>query len=496
MNAYGGNGGVADVLLRDLSISSKHFKDLFVASYFHMTDDYFLMNMSHSYASFVRNYLLNNFDVLDANTLLKYLNYLSEIKLRNVVIDRSIAMFKFVKPQFKFVCQHNNLNILKFDDKVYVRPGIPIYATNLFVNEPGAFRLIMYREFSKVYSDRNFVSNSDTHCLLDGSDGYVFESAYLDWCGVRMCHEVKTNYAAPSHPYRLYLVGEAMAKHFIENHIRFSDLGKDSYILRNFYKGSPLYKMNLKIGNSKKFVTRKPNQLFEELRTELDTHSTHIKFIQRDYIYDADFPEDVLDVLDNYMTETSVYKFITKFNEPGERNERGAHNEIVVDRYAVNRYCKLYVRIGVNDKFPSLRYNDPSYIMVRPDTIQIKGTLNAFYVPNGRSFAILANNSLIGSTVMLEFSLSLIPYAHNSPPRRLQADTFVVDKTQKLYLTKIVFGDTVPAYLLIRGDYESSFRSLNELKNTWVLNTLIKLLITPDIVARSLDIVNYNLRGV
>ncbi|QWO71541.1 p49 [Orgyia pseudotsugata single capsid nuclopolyhedrovirus] len=492
MNAAHGGG---EATLRDVSISAKYFKNLFVASYFHMADDHYITNMSHMYASFVRNYLMNNFDVLDSNTLLKYLDYLNEIKLRNIVVDRSVAMFKFVKPQFKFVCQHNSLNILKFDDKVYVKPGVPIYATNLFVQEPNLFRLIMYREFSKVYNERNFVSNSETHCLLDGSDGYVFESAYLDWCGVRMCHEVKTDYVTPSHPYRLYLVGEAMAKHFIDNHIRFTNIGRNNYVLRNFYKGSPLFKMNLKIGNSKKFVTRKPNKLFEELRTELDTHSTHIKFIQRDYIYDADFPDDLLDVLDNYMTETSVYKFITKFNEPGELNERGAHNEIVVDRYAVNRYCKLYVRINVGDKFPSLRYNDPSYIMVRPDTVQIKGTLNAFYVSKIRSLAILANNSLFGSTELLEFTPALIPYAHNSPPKRLQSDTYVVDKTQKLYLTKIVFGDTVPAYLLIRGDYESSFKSLNELKNTWVLNTLIKLLITPDIVSRSLDIVNYNLRS-
>ncbi|RTL85772.1 hypothetical protein EJV44_24820, partial [Ancylobacter aquaticus] len=37
----------------------------------------------------------------------------------------------------------------------------------------------------------------------------------------------------------------------------------------------------------------------------------------------------------------------------------------------------------------------------------------------------------------------------------------------------------IPAYLLIRGDYESSFKTLDHLKNPWVENTLLKLLNTP-----------------
>jgi hypothetical protein len=383
------------------------------------------------------------------------------------------------------VCARNKIDIIEFDAKIYIKPKSPIYATNLFVNDPKQFRLILYQEFSKVFNDRQFVNNGDYHCIIDGSEGYIFEDAYIDWCGIRMCSvpKVESNH----YPYRLYLIGEPMAQHFIRNNI--SMLNGSDYILKNFHKGLPLFRNNYRVINSKKFTTRKPNQLFAEMKAELDTQTNFIKFIQRDYIYDANFPEDLLDVLNDYMTNTSHYKFISVFIEP-KMKLGNSYSEIVVDRYAVNKYRKLNIKSEPNTLFPALRYNEPTYIFIRSDIKQIKGTLNAFFVPKERLLVILANNSLFGSTELIHFERQkspdglvaydrrLLPYRQFSPPHVLTLDTYIIDARQNLYLTKHIFGNTIPAYLIIRGDYESSqFQTLNNLKNPWVKNTLLKLFI-------------------
>ncbi|AGR56762.1 p49 [Hemileuca sp. nucleopolyhedrovirus] len=484
------------VLNEKYSLEPRQYKYLFLATYFQLTD---YEHISVEAKPFIGQYLKNNFDKLDENVLIRYLSYMESMKVRNLVADRNVDMFKYIKPQFKFTCSKNNLDILRFDDKVYIQYETPIYATNMFVADPSKFRVLMYKEFSQVFNERHFVNNSDTYCLINGTVGYVFEDAYLDWCGVRMCSASNKTVNESKRPFRLYLVGDVMARHFTENNIIFENT--DDFKLKNFHKGLPLFRNNYRVINSKKFVTKKPNKVFDEIRTELNTHSAYVKLIQRDYIYDAEFNDDLLELLNDYMTETALYKFITKFNENDnmlqqQQTQRyNVYNEIVVDRYAANRYRKLNIKIDAITRFPSLRGDQPSHIMIHPDMIQIKGTLNAFYVPKIRIFVILANNSLFGSTEMLEFSPDLIQYTHNSPPKRLQKDTFIVNKTQKLYLTKFIFADTVPAYLLIRGDYESSFKSLNELKNTWVQNTLLKILITPDFVDRSLELADYNLRN-
>ncbi|AGC36226.1 hypothetical protein TF1A_0011 [Chrysodeixis chalcites SNPV TF1-A] len=466
------------------TLEKKHMKHLFLASYFNLNNyDYLPVETT----AFIGDYLRNNFERLDDSTLLQYINYLNSIALKNLVVDNSADSFKYVKPQFKFICGRNNIDIIEFDSKVFIKPKTPIYATNLFVNDPKQFRLILYQEFSKVFNDRLFVNNGDTYCIIDGGEGYIFEDAYIDWCGIRMCSVPKVE--NDQYPYRLYLIGEPMAQHFIRNNITM--LAGSDYILKNFHKGLPLFRNNYRVINSKKFVTRKPNQLFAEMRAELDTHTNYIKFIQRDYIYDANFPEDLLDLLNDYMTNTSHYKFITKFIEPGIKMGN-SYSEIVVDRYAVNKYRKLNIKSEPNTLFPALRYNDPSYIFVRPDIKQIKGTLNAFFVPKERLLVILANSSLFGSTELIHFNKhrnlnelvhfdrSLLPYRQFSPPQVLTLDTYIIDASHKLYLTKHIFGNTVPAYLIIRGDYESSqFQDLKNLKNSWVLNTLLKLFIDP-----------------
>ncbi|BAC67275.1 hypothetical protein AhnVgp024 [Adoxophyes honmai nucleopolyhedrovirus] len=453
------------------TLDERQFKYLFLASYFELHDFDYIKSDAQL---FINDYLNNNFDALCEETLIAYLNYLHGMNLKFLTADRNIENFKYIKPQFRFESCRNNVDILEFDNKVYIQPNTAIYATNFFVKYPKDFRLNLYKEFSKVFNERNFVTNGETYCIMNGDNGYIFEEPYMDWSGVRMCTVSKIGNA--EFPYRLYLIGEEMAKHFSEFNIMF-EAPLRSAILKNFHKGLPLFRTNYRLINSKKFETDQPNKIFNEMAVELE-RTAYLKFIQRDYIYDANFPDDLLELLNEYMTKTAIYKFVTKFIEPNERSTN-YYSEIVIDRYAINKYRKLSIKIEPNTLFPSLRINDPSYIFVRPDIIQIKGTLNAFYVPKEKLFAILANNSLIGSTELLHFDINLIPYRQSAPPRRLELETFVVDKRQKLYLTKFIFGNIVPAYLLIRGDYESSFKSLDYLKNPWVENTLLKLLNVP-----------------
>ncbi|QEI03580.1 P49 [Rachiplusia nu nucleopolyhedrovirus] len=463
------------------SLERKYFKYLFVATYFDLNNYDYLPTEA---MAFISDYLRNRFENLNDATLVQYINYLSSINLKNLVVDNSPDVYKYVKPQFKFICNRNNVDIIEFDVKVYVKPKVPVYATNLFVKNPKQLRLILYQEFSKVFNDRHFVNYGDSHCIIDGSEGYLFEDAYVDWCGVTMCSVPKVE--PSNYPYRLYLIGEAMAQHFIRNNIEI--LAGADYVLKNFHKGLPLFRNNYRVINSKLFESRKPNKVFDEIKLELDTHTNFIKFIQRDYIYDANFPDDLLDVLNDYMTYTSLYKFITKFIDPGMRIGN-SYSEIVVDRYAVNKYRKLNIKSEPNTLFPSLRHNEPSYIFVRSDIKQIKGTLNAFFVPKERLLVVLAQNSLFGATEvihfekpkntlpgLLSFDKRLVPYRQFSPPQVLALDTYIISDKQKLYLTKHIFGNTVPAYLIIRGDYESSqFQTLNNLTNAWVKNTILKL---------------------
>lgn len=469
------------------TLTTKQLKYLFLASYFELENyDCFVSDV----APFVGEYLRNRFDELDDQVLLKFVDYLVAINLKNLIADRSVDVFRYCKPQFKYVCNRDRLDILDFSDKVYIQPGTPIYATNFFVKDPNSFRVLLYSEFSKIFDKRLFVSSGETHCLINGDAGYVFDSAYLDWCGVRMCSAPKVRQS--EYPHRLYLVGEAMARHFIENNISMPTNMKD-YKLKNFYKGLPLFKSNYRVINSKTFITSKPDKVFEEIGSELN--ATHVKFIQRDYIYDAAFPDDLLDLLNEYMTETALFKFIQKNQTPvGDvetaQNQGNFYSEIVVDRYAVDRYRKLNVRIHESTRYPSLRYNEPAYVFVRENFIQVKGTLNAFFIPNLRTYGILANNSLFGSNELIHFDLGLINYAQSAAPISVAAETYVVDRAAKLYLMKTTYDNVVPAYLLIRGDYESSFRSLHELKNTWVQNTILRLLISPEILDKSLKLDN------
>jgi Baculovirus Y142 protein len=450
------------------SLDQKHLKYLFLASYFQVN------NIDHIAAEarpFIGEYLRNNFAAIEDDSLLKYINYLNSMSLKHMVADRDVNMFKYIKPQFKFTCMRDNVDIIEFNKRVYIQPNTPIYATNFFVNDPQPFLLNFYSEFMKVFNERFFVSNDVLYTLIEGKEGFLFDNAYVDWSGVQMCTAPKVDTA--EYPFRLYLVGEPMAQHFLRHNITMPT--NLDFVIRNFYKGLPLVRNNFRIINSKHFTTQKPNVLFEEINLELDNSANYIKFIQRDYIYDAKFPDELLELLNDYMTRTSNYKFIMKFTEPNQKLA-SSYNEIIIDRYAVNKYRKLNIKNEVNNVLPTLRANDTSYVFVRPELIQIKGTLNAFYLPASQLVIILASNSLFGSTELLYFDYRLIPYRQFANPVVLNKDTYIVDGKHKIYLTKHIFGTSLPAYLIIRGDYESSqFRTLDHLKNPWVKNTLLKL---------------------
>nr|AIU57074.1 Ac-p49 [Autographa californica nucleopolyhedrovirus] len=470
-----------------LTLERDHFKYLFLTSYFDLKDN---EHVPSEPMAFIRNYLNCTFDLLDDAVLMNYFNYLQSMQLKHLVGSTSTNIFKFVKPQFRFVCDRTTVDILEFDTRMYIKPGTPVYATNLFTSNPRKMMAFLYAEFGKVFKNKIFVNINNYGCVLAGSAGFLFDDAYVDWNGVRMC-------AAPRldnnmHPFRLYLLGEDMAKHFVDNNIlpphpsnaKTRKINNSMFMLKNFYKGLPLFKSKYTVVNSTKIVTRKPNDIFNEIDKELNGNCPFIKFIQRDYIFDAQFPPDLLDLLNEYMTKSSIMKIITKFvieENPAMSGEMS--REIILDRYSVDNYRKLYIKMEITNQFPVMYDHESSYIFVSKDFLQLKGTMNAFYAPKQRILSILAVNRLFGATETIDFHPNLLVYRQSSPPPvRLTGDVYVVDKNEKVFLVKHVFSNTVPAYLLIRGDYESSseLKSLRDL-NPWVQNTLLKLLI-PDSV--------------
>ncbi|AFY62822.1 P49 [Philosamia cynthia ricini nucleopolyhedrovirus virus] len=460
-----------------IALPPSQFKYLFLCSYFDLKD---FSHVPAEAKAFISNYLDCNFRVLDDHTLQSYTVYLTSIQLRHLVNGPPDA-YKFIKPQFRFVCDRSAIDILEFDSRTYIKPGTPVFATNFFTSNPRKMTSFMYSEFTKVYKNRLFANTNNRGCVLAGAAGFLFEDAYVDWGGVRMCAAPRLN--NNHHPFRLYLLGEEMAAHFATNNVlpphpaNAARINNAMFMLKNYYKGLPLYRLQYQVVNSMKFSTHKPNEVFAEIDKELNSHSPFVKLIQRDYIYDAQFPADLLEVLNEYMTRSSVIKFITKFAMEEHASSNDMLREIVFDRYAVNEYRKLYIKMELTNVFPAMYDNESAYLFVNNDLMQLTGTLNAFYAPKLRILSILSVNRLFGATETLDFHPNLLVYRQNSPPVRLTGDVYAVDKSEKIFLVKHTFSNTVPAYLLVRSDYESAseLKSLRDL-NPWVQNTLLQLL--------------------
>ncbi|BBU37493.1 hypothetical protein [Choristoneura diversana nucleopolyhedrovirus] len=463
-----------------IALAQDQFKYLFLGSYFDLKD---FSHVPAEAKAFISNYLDCHFRVLDDGTLQNYIVYLKNIQLKHMMGGLLTPdVYKFIKPQFRFVCDRSTVDILEFDSRMYIKPGTPVYATNFFTSNPRKMTSFLYSEFIKVYKNRLFANTTNHGCVLAGAAGFVFDDAYVDWAGVRMC-------AAPRldnnrHPFRLYLLGEEMAAHFVAHNIlpphpaNATRINNSMFMLKNFYKGLPLYRLQYQVVNSMKFITRKPNNVFDEIDKELNSHSPFVKLIQRDYIYDAQFPTDLLEVLNEYMTKSSIMKFITKFAIEENAATNDMLREIVFDRYAVDCYRKLYIKMELTNVFPAMYDNESAYLFINRDLLQLTGTLNAFYAPKLRILSILSVNRLFGATETLDYHPNLLVYRQSSPPVRLTGDVYAVDKGKKIFLVKHTFSNTVPAYLLVRGDYESTseLKSLRDL-NPWVQNTLLELLI-------------------
>lgn len=463
-----------------IALAQDQFKYLFLGSYFDLKD---FTHVPAEARAFISNYLDCNFRVLDDGTLQNYINYLRGIQLKHMVSGSLTPdVYKFIKPQFRFVCERSTVDILEFDSRMYIKSGTPIYATNFFTSNPRKMTSFIYSQFIKVYKNRLFVNTTNHGCVLAGTAGFLFEDAYVDWAGVRMC-------AAPRldnnrHPSRLYLLGDEMATHFVVHNIlpphpaNAKRINNNMFMLKNFYKGLPLYRLQYQVVNSMKFVTNKPNKVFDEIDKELNGNLPFVKLIQRDYIYDAQFPGDLLEVLNEYMTKSSIMKYITKFAIEENSSSNDMMREIVFDRYAVNCYRKLYIKMELTNIFPAMYDNESAYLFINKNMLQLTGTMNAFYAPQQRILSILSVNRLFGATETLDYHPNLLYYHQSSPPVRLTVEMYIVDKGKKIFLVKHTFANTVPAYLLVRGDYESTseLKSLHDL-NPWVQNTLLKLLI-------------------
>ncbi|AAR28775.1 ORF11 [Leucania separata nucleopolyhedrovirus] len=431
-----------------LSLERNQLKYLFLATYFDLADT---QRLADETKPFIREFVLNNFRVINDDTLLKYLDYLHEIRLKHLVTDRSPNVFKYIKPQFKFICTRHHLSIMKISRGVFLKPNTTIYATNFFVTDDREFSVVMYKLFTGVFkNNRQFINNEMRHVVLGGQDGYVFAPAYIDWSGHQMC-QVDNYHANRTFPYRLYLIGEQMAQLFIKENIMFADEPNKRFLLKNFHKGLPMYKCNFEIINSRNFVTRKPNELFDQMQLELNKYSPYIKFIQRDYIYDADFNDDLLELLNEHMTYTSVCKHIETFSDGKELKVN--ETEIVFDRVSIDRYRKMIIRLYDKTIYP--RDISPAYLFVRPEIIQIKDVPNAFYAPKERFLGIIPNNLLFGAKETIDFDFkNLVPYQQSAPPIRVE-QLYLIAKKQKIFISSHKFINGSSVYLLIRGDYES-----------------------------------------
>ena len=134
-----------------LTLERDHFKYLFLTSYFDLKDN---EHVPSEPMAFIRNYLNCTFDLLDDAVLMNYFNYLQSMQLKHLVGSTSTNIFKFVKPQFRFVCDRTTVDILEFDTRMYIKPGTPVYATNLFTSNPRkmmAFQTLERDHFLNIY---------------------------------------------------------------------------------------------------------------------------------------------------------------------------------------------------------------------------------------------------------------------------------------------------------------------------------------------------------
>ncbi|AAS82726.1 ORF12 [Agrotis segetum granulovirus] len=444
-------------------MDSELLKHVFIATYFDL-------DQRDHLNSDVRRFL----NEPSEEDVISYLDYLDRMQLKNIVVDKSADLFKYIKPQFKYVCEREyDLDIVKYNySGVFLRKGAVVYATNLFVVDPSDTISFFITKFG---IEKGYTSIEEKHVVCNGTDGVFFGRAYLDWLGLKVCSGNK--YREDEH-YRLYIIGEHMAQQFIQNNIG----ALEGSELRNFYKGTPLtYTKNAaNIINQKSFVTDNMDVVFDNFAEEFDQNVDYIKFVQRDYIYDAsNFPTDLLEELQqHYVSLTSVYKIINRFQKSSIPM---VGKELVVDRYAVTKYKKM---ITTPDFVLPGRENN-MHIFIPRDFIQLRHTLNAAFVPE-LGIVILAEHVFFGANRVLDFD-----------PRRGDLYVFVKRKTTidkdevyyhiggEFYLEETQFASNqIPVFVLVRIDNDllvrdnlRTSRKLKDLNYNWVDNTILNLFV-------------------
>lgn len=406
-----------------------------------------------------------------------YLDYLSTLRLRNAVMDSSPDVFKYVKPQFKFVCDREyDLDVVKYSfNGVLLRKGAAVYATNLFVADPSEAMALFVNKFGDGgYAAQGEASVGEKYIVWNGTEGMMFSRAYLDWRGLKVCNGTKYR---EDDDYRLYILGETMAQKFIENNVSNATGG----VLKNFHKGTPLTHTDngAHIITQKSFVTDNVDVVFDNFAEEFEHRVDYIKFVQRDYVYDAlNFPDDLLEELQkHYVSQTSVYKIVNRFHKSSIPN---VGQELVVDRYAVNKYRKMIV----TPEFELPRRENRLHIFIPRDFLQLRHTLNAAYVPE-LGIVILAEHVFFGASRVLDFDPKRDLYVFVKSKTQIARDEVYYHIGGEFYLEETRFAaNHLPVFVLVRIDNDllvrdnlRTSRKLRDLKYNWVDNTILNLFV-------------------
>ncbi|AQQ80280.1 P49 [Betabaculovirus altermyunipunctae] len=448
-------------------LNEDSFKFVFIATYFDASND-----VLEGLPDDVKQYLSSPTD----EDMVRYVDYLSGMRLQGLVGDATADVFKYVKPQFRFQClRDQELDIVRHSNDVYLRKNTAVYATNLFVHDPvqqkwlmKIVRDVMGERLRGVVVDKN-------HVVHDGCVGYVFAGPYLDWCGLRVCSSGADGVDRTM--LRLYLIGDEMSKVFTDQNISAPSGG----VLKNFYKGTPLITNHNYTITTKTLVTNNMNRVFDAVQQELNTKSAYVRFIQRDYIFDADnFDTELLEELvAHYVSTTSLYKIVHRFHKT---DVASVAHEVVLDRYAPHKYRKALVYVNEANVYPSM----PSahYLFIPDDYYQIRHTLNAAYAPK-LGLLLLANQVFFGATKVLNFDPAKDLTMFVKTKRAVDAGNYYRIGGDYYLEESQINENGVPVFIVVRLDKNLLVRdnlsshTLEDLNNNWVKNTILNLFVHP-----------------
>ncbi|UYE99128.1 MAG: p35/p49 [Betabaculovirus sp.] len=413
-------------------------------------------------------------------------NYLNEIGLNFVVSEANSHSFTHITPQFKFVCDRDyNLEIVKFDyGSVFLKKGSVVFATNLFVTNPGDALLYFAKEIPSL---TNVFTTKQTYVgekyyVYNGSDGIVFGRSYLDWMGMKVCNGKP--YTSNNSLYRMYILGQELVKDFLEKDFTIDTVPFVGQ-LKNFYKGTPLRRTQNEryVITDKTVTSNNYDVVFDMFEEEFKANKINqIHFVQRDYIFDGKFPADLLLELQKFwVSDTAVYKVVNKFTKTDVID---LVNGIVIDRYAVNVYRKMMVNM---DKYvmPHSHQTRVEHLFVPNDILQFRHTLNAAYVPH-LGVVIMATHVFFGARRHIQFTPHTDLNALVKNKIDIKEDTVLYHVGGSYYLEETFFtANNVSIYILVRIDDDLIVRhnlirtshKLTDLQHNWVLNTILNLFV-------------------